>query len=579
MNRSDRYYFGTKPAFFKLVDGTSTIFTESEWCLDNSPTAKENALALQEKIVLDGIEYPIAVPGIPAIDYVKRHCDLPVSPIAQPDLLRLPLLKCPESESIVTYTGIASGVRSGLVKVDSTWYRLKGCGNNADGFLMKVHCLPATDGSGEKRPAWQELRGCAFPQTTSRELMITSQLSRVLEPQGVLSANTSVGFASYSHPLCPHIQPTCIITETKGDRRFGTHVLAGVELILPLLLNIDAIDVSKLSSLFPEMRPGRESTTASDMVTTGSYMSDYLLGTFTAGHDRDCKGLCWPDLERDGSTLANMISPEFALPFTVPEVCSCGDSVSYPCQWTREGPIDMTDEWKAEWDITCNELKECLSRVAGVACAEVSPCLVKDGSVAASSLVLGYLFSRCGYDAGRILRGIHGQRLSWGTYQDGLCRRDWDEWHCNAHANNLVVVPESSIPADHPGAHSFLSFLDLDMAFAADDFIDVDTGAVGVSYEFFSNVQWKEHVSLMEVLAGSDSSTGVPKVAASVIAAQSNEVAIIKSSLYDTIIMGYLGGYMDDIEKFPVMVYDDNLQAAAHCVIRLAIIVMADYIA
>lgn len=178
MNRSDRYYFGTKPAFLKHVDGSSTMFAESEWCIDNSSTAKGNALAFQEKIILDGIEYPIAVPGIPALDYVKKHCDLPSAQISQPELLRLPLLKCPESDSNIAYPAIASGVRSALIKVDSTWYRLKGCGNNIDGFPMKVHYLP--DSSGEKKPAWQELRGCAFPQTSSRELMMTSQLNRVL---------------------------------------------------------------------------------------------------------------------------------------------------------------------------------------------------------------------------------------------------------------------------------------------------------------------------------------------------------------------------------------------------------------
>jgi hypothetical protein len=26
---------------------------------------------------------------------------------------------------------------------------------------------------------------------------------------------------------------------------------------------------------------------------------------------------------------------------------------------------------------------------------------------------------------------MHQQRVSWGTYQDSMCRREWDEWHCN----------------------------------------------------------------------------------------------------------------------------------------------------
>lgn len=578
MNRKDRYYFGTKETFLKQVHGTSTTFLESEWCLDSSSLAKENALVHQERLVLDNCDIPIAVPGIPAVDYVRKNCDLPGPPISNPKLLEFPLLKTIESESNVSgYVGIASGVRSALIKVDSLWYRLKGCGNNVDGFPMRVHYLPSADGTGEKIPAWQELRGCAFPQTTSRELVITSQLSRALEPQGILSANTPVGYASYDHPLNPHVKPTCIITETKGDRRFGTHVLAGVELILPLLLDIPAIDRSKLSEMFPALRPGRDCANLVDMVTTGDFMSDYLLGTFTQGHDRDCKGLCWPDLKRDGSTLANMISPDFSLPMNMSAVQS--DGSVYPQQWTCDGPVDMTDSWKVEWDFTCDELRQCLARITNTTSNDSFTRIAKDGASTTSYLALGYLYSRCGYDAGRILGGIHSQRMSWGTYQDGLCRREWDEWHCNAHANNLVVVPENSTPVDHPGAHSFLSFLDLDMAFSADTFIDIDSGKIGVSDEFFSNVLWKEHVSLMEVLAGSDSSSGVPNVASEMIAAQSDEVAIVKSALYDTLIMGYLGGYTGDLEKYPIIPYDQDLHAAAHCIIRLAIIVMTGYIA
>ena len=72
---------------------------------------------------------------------------------------------------------------------------------------------------------------------------------------------------------------------------------------------------------------------------------------------------------------------------------------------------------------------------------------------------LGYLFGRLGRDCGRFLRELHAMRISWGTYQDDMCRRDFDEWHCNAHANNMVLLPE----ADGTHLRSFLAYLDLDM--------------------------------------------------------------------------------------------------------------------
>jgi hypothetical protein len=89
--------------------------------------------------------------------------------------------------------------------------------------------------------------------------------------------------------------------------------------------------------------------------------------------------------------------------------------------------------------------------------------------------VLGYLFSRLGFECGRFLRELHALRISWGTYQDGMCRRKFDEWHCNAHANNMVLLSE----ADGMASQSFLACLDLDMAF--DDASFIDTWDPGVA--------------------------------------------------------------------------------------------------
>ena len=571
----DDVYFGTKRTNFRRAAGSTVCFIESEWSADDSPDGVQNSLSYQRKIIMDGFDVPLAVPGIPALDFVRNSFDYTMSSMGVPPVLHYPLLKCPEQETdVVGVIGIASGVRSAVIKVDSKWYRLKGCGNNEDGFLMKE--------SRSSTETWQQMRGSAFPPTAYRELMYTSRLSRVLEPKGILCANSAVGYALYDHPLAPSLQPTCIIAETRGDRRLGSHVLAGLTLLLPQLIDTSSIDTSKLSDIFPAQRPGRHFSDIKDFVRTEELITDMVLGTFSAGHDRDTKGLCWPDLERDGSVLANMIQAQYGLPLVCPHSPPPPlAEKQYPMQWTREGAVDMSPRWRLSWDKACAELTELLHRIgAGANTSTSRSLLMKDGGGGASpSLLLGYLFSRCGYDAGRILRGLHSEKVSWGTYQDELCNKEWDEWHCNAHANNLVVVPEGSVPPDHPGAHSLLSFLDLDMAFSAADFIDVENKRVGVSEEVFASIMWKEHVSLMEVLAGSDSSTGVPMVAASAAGMHEDAITVIKSGLYDTLIMGYLSGYHDDAVRFPVMPYDETLQAAAHSIIRLAIIIMADYVA
>lgn len=83
----------------------------------------------------------------------------------------------------------------------------------------------------------------------------------------------------------------------------------------------------------------------------------------------------------------------------------------------------------------------------------------------------------------------------------------------------------------------------------------------------------------MEVLAGNDASSGVPMVARSALTAgMTPALELVKSALYDTLILGYLRGYTGD-EQYPVCGYDAGLHASAHCLMRLAIIVMADYCA
>jgi hypothetical protein len=159
-----------------------------------------------------------------------------------------------------------------------------------------------------------------------------------------------------------------------------------------------------------------------------------------------------------------------------------------------------------------------------------------------------------------------------------MCRTDLDEWHCNAHSNNLVVLSEGLFAPDNVRSQSLLSYLDLDMAFTEDSYIDSPTRAVGVTKAAFDHLLWREHVNLMEVLAGSDSSSGVPMAAMSLTAQQSDVVKMIKTGLYDTLILGYLRGYTGDT-RFAIASHDPELHHVAHCVMQLAILVMAEHVA
>lgn len=146
-----------------------------------------------------------------------------------------------------------------------------------------------------------------------------------------------------------------------------------------------------------------------------------------------------------------------------------------------------------------------------------------------------------------------------------------------------------------------LGFLDLDMAYSADTFLTVRTATascheeqeqeqqehehepgvtVGISEEDFNVIMWKEYVNLMEVLAGSDASSGVPQVARATIDQHSTPATQgVKSALHDTLILAYMDAYNDRQHAYSGEVYDADLHAAAYSVMKLAVIVMAPFVA
>jgi hypothetical protein len=76
-----------------------------------------------------------------------------------------------------------------------------------------------------------------------------------------------------------------------------------------------------------------------------------------------------------------------------------------------------------------------------------------------NSQIFPYLYSRFGYECRVFLDILHESNISWGTYQDKM------GFHCNAHANNLVLdIQENQL----------LYPVDFDMAFTRDSYVDLD---------------------------------------------------------------------------------------------------------
>lgn len=555
---SDELFYGSIPVYFKQVPGETLVYTHSEWMpLDDAESLK-TTLSRTRKM---GPKADIVVPAIPALEIGQRELnpnrqrggmddsddELEEGHISQwPLLLRKPLIKVPADKASLRGAlgpkAFASGVRSALIKLNSKWYRLKGSGNNDEGFIVRTS---APSKKGEK--PWRDVRGSAFFHTALRENYMTAAIAHELEPQGILGANTSMGLYEYgvpNQPLGPEFPLACIVEGTRGDRRLGTHVLSGVQLLLPLLLEEGQLDLETLKNAFPE--PRRDIGTPS----TDAFLTDHMLATemiMQGFMDPASHGLDF-NIPRDETSLA--AGHSLFLPHKAPA------PGQYPVQWMRgdQPNKDMDPRWHALWDQTVVDLAAYLNSQ-------------KRGD---ATSVLGYLFSRIGNDCGRFLAALHRMRISWGTYQDEMCYDG--QWHCNAHANNMVLLEEGSSPT------MMFGYLDLDMAFDDSTFVHTATGEVGIASDVHDKLLHREHINFMEVLAGSDSTNGVPQVAKAQVEAHSPALKLATTVLYDTLILGYLRGYTGE-ERFPVAEVDPELQKAAYAVMKLACMVMADYVA
>jgi hypothetical protein len=450
---NDDIYFASLPVFFVHVPGETTAFVADEWRED--PSSLPLALERFGLLAATDAGLPLCQPAIPALDLVRVPTPASTAAFdALPVELRRPLLKVREAEAGEgAIRGVASGTRSALIKLGSTWYRLKGCGNNDEGFTVKTERQAQgkpDDAPDDYKPAFTEfrqVRGSAFPHTAARELVVAGRVATALAARNAAGANEPIALMLYSdaaqQPLGPAIPTACIVERTIGDRRLGTHVLSGLELLLPLLVNEAAIDVAALREAFPPNRP-REN---GKIVDTTELIADHVLGATYAWKKLDLDafglapfydgraGLLYP-IPRDRSTMAHLswnasASAAIAAAEHAPDVLT-----DPPLQFTREGSRLMPAEWRKVWHRCCEELK--------TAMAALPP----------GRSLLAYVFARLGDDAGACIRGMHDAGINWGTYQDAFCNYRAGAYHCNAHSNNLVLVAPDALPAGAPGESS-----------------------------------------------------------------------------------------------------------------------------
>ncbi|KAJ4453714.1 putative Adenylyltransferase and sulfurtransferase MOCS3-1 [Paratrimastix pyriformis] len=522
-------YFGTARVHFDQVPGH--VYAHRPGCLQRNPdieAAKATMFRLKPQGHL-GQEYEnIMVNWIPAADLTKKYpaegSDEQKADIAKlPVPLQQPLLKVPSGP----IEGIRSGGRSALLAVGGDFYRLKGCGNYVDapGFRFPYPGFPLAD---------EEV------MSTHGEEMFQfagKYIGQLLAADDLVGANRPVGVFQYDedavnvpsnpstkwlpdgrpNPSCwsvghlPRIPRLCPVFHTLGDRRLGTHLLAGLERLLSAL--VDSVDVECI----------RRAAAAANRLVDPSSPTLTLLHT----------GAIRPPAQR----LINFESLLLADP----------EAVRWRAPQAGAPPVGLPEVMQAHWEAACPALQEWLGQ----------------GHRANLGSLISRLYWRLGREAGAFNRLLRRNGISWGYFID----HSEFEPHCNSHPNNFVVLPPALGERGHRRTQ-LLGPLDFDMAFCRNEFISKYSGTRDL--ELFDSWTASEVSEMQKALGGDTANTGL--MGGEAHDGMSAETRALRCLLRDTIVLGHQAGVAEEPEIFADC---PEAELATHALIQLGLMMTA----
>jgi len=506
------------------VNGSTEVFEDGcTWGELSAPPSQNTPL--------DGVEDPrvrmgsqahlgdeyanLRVPAVPAVDIAG---DLPAVD-DQMNLrteLRQPLLKTP----IGTLVGVASGEDSALVAVGKKWYRLKGCGQFASGF-------PTTPIFPDSRKTKTEeyLQGCAFDHTSKRDLHMTKVVNDLLEEFGMQGGNIPVGRWAYNvepSPLTasplPAVPKYCTLFETLGDKRLASHVMMGLERLLPLFC--PSAKASALMGLFPEERM--------DPAKAGGVQYTYEWGW---SHER----MLGADVELSDEGLLNLCD-NVNLYEVVPMVC----------------PEEVPARHRDTWARCASRLQQFFSHQA------------RDGDTIAQ------IVWRLGREAGAIRRNLTDNGISWGFYYD----HDPNMPNNASTPDNFVLLPRPKSGA----SQQFIAPINFENAYTRDSFLlgaartpecnrwplEEDLGEQdGALFNKFLN---RELYALESALGGDKGMANVEY--ATSMEVDTHVAALLMTAVTDTCVLGFRSGFRMEEDKYP---FDEELEEHAYDLLEMAL--------
>ena len=475
-------------------------------------------------------------------------------------ILSQPLIKAKEIKDYPGLKCIISGHRSALVKDPKSgiYYRLKGCGNDELGFNIQKTQLFIVE---------IVTRGSQYDSTCFRELFYSEKADESLKKYNIRCANLPVGFWKYGKDLqilqkenvkkevlpnlenqVPEIDKYCGIFKTLGDKRLRTHLLCGLEKIMETISKLCVTKQLINEELLNEIKKIFPATRLPDKIET--FKTIKFFGPINTSFEEWVKNPVYEKRHYDAIISCDQLKKEIE----------------------ENKNLKIFIEQTENYDEICNLLSENLSEKHKLMAKNIIENMKKEqknGKKFFSTLLNIYI--RIGYEVGRIKRCFQDENINWGSYIDRGA-----SYHCNAHSNNLVVLPQ--------GNDSLLSPLDLDLAFGKDKMIIINKdcptyGQHDLSY--WDNYINAEFVDLSLNLCGAEdynfefekNKNKNP---------DSLEVKVrdtIRYLLCDCMLENYMKGY-DKLDSKDVIsekeLKENNL---FHNIIRLALVVTAEDIA
>lgn len=453
--------------------------------------------------------------------------------------------------------GWGSGVRSAIIPVKGNFYRLKGCGNNDQGFILKDMLFPKNG---------IEIRGCQFKSNSLREQYMSSKIESILLPYGFEVGNKPLAIWTYNEIESKEeglsdernlIEKTCSVYESIGDKRVGCHLMPGIEMLFigiiiayvkkyktnmkidqycnylkPIQLNSGFINCIKglfieerwerkaippteeelkkqkeqyiennntsvsNNILFcdeeedklPEKKEPQYNQAIIDITCTYQFIDLILL---KAKKEESIDFLFNKyDIYSETTNKRKYLTDFFELSNKYKQIAlndkifTCSNSVEFSnskdsslaynpsVPKLREENFDLLKYLTVDSINTQNKiLKDFMLKTRKLNKYEAL-ITEKIDKITNTNLSIVYLscllYSRLGYEIGKIKRIMQDNNINWGTYEDQPFRL-----HCNAHTDNILILSKER-RKNHNGTPNLISILDFDLSFFKDNFININ---------------------------------------------------------------------------------------------------------